>query len=76
MDTFARALKAAAKMLEDKTMTDLVKKRYASFDSGLGAAIEADTSSLEALAQHAAAVEIVPTSGKQEMCEMLLNDYV
>lgn len=36
MDTFARGLRIAEKIINDKTLDDLVTQRYASFDSGLG----------------------------------------
>jgi xylose isomerase len=41
MDTFARGLKSVAAIPADGGLTELVKSRYASWDSGIGAAIEA-----------------------------------
>jgi len=43
MDTFARGLKIAAAMRADGQLEKLLKDRYASWDSGLGAEIEAGT---------------------------------
>lgn len=40
MDTFARGLKAAAKIKTDGTLDKWVAARYSSFDSGIGAKIE------------------------------------
>ena len=37
MDCYARGLRAAAKLIADGKLDGIVKKRYASFDSGLGA---------------------------------------
>ena len=49
MDTFARGLRAAAKLVDDGVLAGAVKDRYASYDSGLGAKIERGESSLEEL---------------------------
>ncbi|HEX4609109.1 MAG TPA: xylose isomerase, partial [Urbifossiella sp.] len=51
MDSFAQGLKIAAAIRKDGLLTDIVKKRYASWDTGVGAEIEAgkhDFASLEA----------------------------
>ena len=40
MDAFARGLKIAAAMREDGKLEELLRDRYASWDSGLGAEIE------------------------------------
>ena len=47
MDCFARGLLAAARIINDKTLADMVKKRYSTFDTGLGAKAEAGTLSFE-----------------------------
>ncbi|MCA9246376.1 MAG: xylose isomerase [Planctomycetales bacterium] len=78
MDAFARGLKIAAAIRADGRLAEIVRDRYASWDSGLGAEIEAgkhDFKSLEAamLAQG----EITPNkSGRQEMIENLINTYL
>lgn len=36
MDTFARGLRIAEKIIKDGVFDNLIKERYASFDSGLG----------------------------------------
>jgi len=41
MDAFARGLKSAAAIRADGRLAELVKSRYATWDSGIGAAIEA-----------------------------------
>lgn len=77
MDAFARGLKVAAKLLEDKVFEDFKDKRYASYSEGLGKDIidgKADFKSLEA---YALANGIRPNvSGRQEMLESVLNQYI
>lgn len=76
MDAIARGLLNAAKMIEDGTMADWVKQRYSSYDSGIGAKIEAGTTNFEELEKWVLdAGEPKPTSGKQEKYEILLNQY-
>src|SRR5438876_8830048 len=47
MDAFARGLKIAAAILQDGRLAEFVKQRYASWDSDIGAKIEAGTASLQ-----------------------------
>ena len=49
MDTFSRALLAAAKILGDGVLPKAVKDRYSSFDKGIGAKIESGKTDLEEL---------------------------
>jgi xylose isomerase len=78
MDAFARGLKIAAAMRADGQLEKLLKERYATWDSGLGAEIEAGKHSLASLEKvmlekgDAAA----PRSGRQEMLENLINTYI
>ncbi|TYZ66612.1 hypothetical protein PybrP1_004478 [[Pythium] brassicae (nom. inval.)] len=74
MDCFARGLRQAAKLLEAGDLPALVAKRYASWQSELGARIEAGDATLEEVAAFAkaAAAEPAQLSGKQELAEMLL----
>ncbi len=77
MDAFARGLKIAAKIIEDGKFDEFVKTRYSSFDSGIGAEVEAGTATLESL--DAYALEVAPpqlASGRQERLENLFNDYL
>jgi xylose isomerase len=77
MDTFAHGLKVAARLVADGVFHDTLKKRYASFDTGIGADIEsgkADFTSLEAYTL--ANGEPRPRSGKQELLENILNQYI
>lgn len=78
MDAFARGTKIAAAIRKDRVLLDFVKKRYSSYDSGIGAKIEAGTVSFADLEKYmlekgnAAANE----SGRQEMLENIINDYL
>ncbi len=77
MDTFARALLAAHAVRTESNFLKMRKARYASFDSGQGAAFEDGKLSLEDL--HAYATEnqdIAPASGQQELYENLINQFV
>ncbi len=77
MDVFARALVAADAILSCSPYKKWRAERYASFDSGKGAEFEAGRLSLEDL--HALAAkngEPSQLSGKQELYEQLINQYV
>ncbi|MGB2350000.1 MAG: xylose isomerase [Akkermansiaceae bacterium] len=77
MDAFARGLKIAHRIIEDGRMDAFVKDRYASYDSGIGAEIEAGSTSLDALDAHAQGIAAPQLpSGRQEMLENILNDYL
>lgn len=77
MDTFAKGLRNAAKIIEDGTLKNLVKERYSSFDSELGKKIEQGKSNFKELEQFIIQKgEPKPVSGKQEKFEMILNSYL
>ena len=77
MDVFARALLVADKILTDSDYLKMRKTRYASFDSGNGAAFEAGKLTLTDLYDHAQkAGEPALVSGKQELLEQLINWYI
>jgi xylose isomerase len=78
MDAFARGLKAAAAIRADGRIGEIVRNRYASWDSGVGAEIEAGKHSfktLEAIAL-AATDPVQHTSGRQELVENILNELI
>ncbi|MEL7589201.1 MAG: xylose isomerase [Prolixibacteraceae bacterium] len=77
MDTFARALIVADKILTGSDYLKLRKARYASFDAGKGAEFESGKLQLEDLYQVAKETgEPKQVSGKQEMLEQLINMYI
>lgn len=77
MDTFARGLKAAAKLKEDKFFEDLKAERYSSFKSGIGAEIVAGKEDLESLTNYALnQSEVDMPSSHIEYIKSVLNDYL
>ena len=77
MDAFARGLKAAAKMLKEKKFEKFVARRYSGWDRKLGQQIEQGTIGFEELEAYALEHgEPKVQSGKQEMLENTLNDYI
>lgn len=77
MDAFARGLKIANAIQEDGRLTQFVIDRYASFDNELGDQIKAGKCSFEALEKIALANgEPVLASGRQEMLENLINEFL
>jgi len=78
MDAFARGLKIAAAIRADGELAEIVKDRYASWDSGIGADIEAGKAGFKELeAYMLERGDIAPNqSGRQEMIENLINRYI
>ncbi len=77
MDTFARSLVIADRILNESDYLKLRKERYASFDNGKGAEFDAGKLKLEDLyAVAKQAGEPRQISGKQEMLEQLINCYI
>ena len=78
MDTFAKGLKIAAAMRASGEIDAMVKDRYSSWDSGVGAEIEAGKHSFKTLEKYMLDKgEATPnTSGRQELFENVVNRYV
>ena len=77
VSAFARGLKIAHRILEDGELDRFVKARYASFESGVGATVTNSEATFESLEAHAFSLgEVIPASGRQEMLENLINDYL
>ena len=78
MDAFARALEAAAGILEESPMPGMLKERYASFDGGIGKDFEDGKLTLEDVYAYAKAKNEEPAqiSGKQELYESIINMYI
>ena len=76
MDSMARALLNAAAIVEESPIPEMVKERYASFDSGEGKRFEEGNMTLEELVTYAKEHgEPKQTSGQQELYETLVNIY-
>tara|TARA_B100001248_G_scaffold126601_1_gene94932 strand:- start:2123 stop:3460 length:1338 start_codon:yes stop_codon:yes gene_type:complete len=77
MDTLARGLMIASKILEDPNYKKLKSNRYSSFDSGDGHSFEKGGVNLEQLTELAQkTMEPEQISGKQELYEMLINKHI
>jgi xylose isomerase len=77
MDVFARALVVADRILTESPYKKMRADRYATFGSGKGADFAAGKLTLEKLASiGAAGGELAPISGKQELYESLINQYI
>jgi xylose isomerase len=77
MDTFARGLKAAAKMLKGGKFEKFIARRYKGWDGPLGKKIEQGKvgfKELEAFTLKNGEPKI--QSGRQEMLENILNEYI
>ncbi len=76
-DIFARALIAADQILSSSSYQKLRKQRYASFDTGKGQDFEQGKLSFIDLHKIALSQnETQPTSGKQELFENIINQYI
>lgn len=77
MDTLARGLRNVVKLIEDGSLDELVRKRYESFDTEIGAHIEAGKGDFEYLEKKAIewGEPRVP-SAKQELAEMLFQSVL
>lgn len=78
MDTFARGLIAAARIIEDGRIDQFVADKYSSFKDGIGARIRAGSTSLQELADYAENLEKpeLPQSGRQEYLLSIFNSLV
>ncbi len=77
MDSFARGLKNAAKIIRDGRIDKLVGERYAGWDSAFGKKIENGKIGFRELEQYALEHgEPAIVSGQQELYELLLNDAI
>lgn len=77
MDTFARALEAAAGILEDSPYKKMLNERYSSFDSGIGNEFENGKLKMEDLVSYAKSKgEPAQISAKQELYEAIVNMYI
>jgi xylose isomerase len=78
MDAFARGLKIAAAIRADGRLEEFVKKRYRSWDSGIGKKIESGKASFKTLETYILKKGEVTRneSGRQEFLENLINEFI
>ena len=76
-DTFARALLTADKIISSSAYEKMLAERYSSFDSGKGKDFEKGKLNLESLYKIAQENgELKLQSGKQELFENIINQYI
>ncbi len=78
MDTYALGLIKAAEIIEDGRLEEVVKEKYASFESEIGKKILSGNATLEELADYAEKKGKVdlPAGGKQEAIHGILNSIM
>ena len=78
MDAFARGLKIAAAIRADGRLVELVKNRYASWDSGIGSSIESGKEGFASLEKYTMSRPdpIQHGSGRQELFENVVNELI
>ncbi|HZJ85872.1 MAG TPA: xylose isomerase [Erysipelotrichaceae bacterium] len=77
MDTFARGLKVAAKLIEDRVFEDFKEDRYSSYNDGIGKDILDGKVGFKELEAYAQENGVTPNkSGRQEYLEGILNQYI
>lgn len=77
MDSFARGLRIAARIIDDGIVGDIVKERYASYRRGIGKKImQGKTSMAELEAYVIKNGEAEKRSGREEMLENIINSYI
>lgn len=78
MDCFAKGLKVAAAIRADGEIARMVKERYASWDTGIGAEIEAGKHNFKTLEKYMLEKgDVTPNkSGRQELFENIVNRYI
>ena len=77
MDAFARGLKIAVAIRADGRLAGYLRERYGSWDDGIGARIEAGSVGFRELESYTHDHgEPVNVSGRQEMLENLINEFI
>ncbi len=78
MDAFARGLKIAVAIRKDGRLAEFVQGRYATWNTGIGARIEAGKAGFKELEAYMLKQgEVTPNvSGRQEFLENLINEFI
>ncbi|MGG0386219.1 xylose isomerase [Priestia filamentosa] len=77
MDAFARGLKVAHKLIEDRVFEDVIAERYHSFTEGIGLDIVEGRANFHTLEQYALNNNSIQNkSGRQERLKATLNQYI
>lgn len=76
MDAMAHALESAVRLLDESPYCQMLKDRYASFDSGIGKDFEDGKLTFEQVYEYGKKIgEPKQTSGKQELYETIVSMY-
>ena len=78
IDTLARSLLIAAKLITEGELQKVVTQRYAGWKSGFGASILDGKADFDTIAAHVLNnnLEPKPVSGRQELLESIVNDAI
>ncbi|AKA69666.1 xylose isomerase [Clostridium scatologenes] len=77
MDTFAKGLRIAYKLLQDGPIENFIKERYSSFSTGIGKDIVDGKAGFEELEKYALSNNVMNNhSGRQEYLESIVNQYI
>jgi xylose isomerase len=77
MDAFARGLKNAARLLQEKPLESFIQDRYKGYKRGFGKQVEQGKATLEDCEAYVLKRgEPKPRSGRQELLENILNEYI
>lgn len=77
MDTFAKGLRVAYKLLENGDLEDFIKEKYSSFTQGIGKEIVEGKFGFKELEAYALNNNpIINKSGRQELLESIVNQYI
>ncbi|UKJ83782.1 xylose isomerase (plasmid) [Priestia megaterium] len=77
MDAFARGLKVAHKLVEDRVFENVIDERYSSFKEGIGLEIVEGKANFHTLEQYALQNSTIKNrSGRQEQLKGILNQYI
>jgi xylose isomerase len=77
MDSYAKGLKVAAKLIEDRVIDSVLEERYSSYKSGIGLEIVSGKANFHTLEQYALQNPVIKNySGKQERIKALINQYL
>ncbi|RUS46625.1 xylose isomerase [Cohnella sp. AR92] len=78
IDAYAHGLKAAAKLIEERVLDNVIDSRYGSFREGIGAEIVAGKASLKSLEQYVLTQQqpIKNQSGRLEQIRAALNEVI
>lgn len=77
MDAFAKGLRVAHRLIEDRVFEDVIKNRYRSFSEGIGRDISEGKANFHTLEEYALKHPLIRNeSGREEQLKARLNQYL